>query len=579
LQLSEEKPMSQQGLLRCLCVLLVLEITTFAASAEVRRIDGTFNHLTNRNRGAAGTVLIRAREAAEYGGAGGAILTDAQRPNPRRISNAESRQFGNRPSARRLSDYIWAWGQFLDHDLSLSSNSNGGAINGTAPIAVTDAADPLGPNPISFTRDNFTTVGGVRQQINEVTSWIDGSQIYGSNQARAAALRTGGGAGAKLLTGANNLLPLNAAGLPNQNNGPTPASQLFLAGDIRANENLLLTSLQTVFMREHNRVVDRIAAVIPSFNAEDQYRMARAIVGAELQAITYKEFLPALLGPNAPTAAAYAYDPNVDGSVGNAFAHAAYRFGHSAISSNLQLSNNSGVSIGTMALADATFNPNQLTNNSAIIDQLLMGASRQVSQEIDLFAVDAVRHVPFGPPGAGGTDLMAVDIQRGRDHGVPDYNELRGAYGLSTLTSFSQITTDAALAQRLGNGYRDINNIDAFVGGLAEPHLAGSSLGALNTAIIADQFERSRDGDRLFYLSNAAGLYQNGVIRPEVAAIVNLDTITLADVIMANTSLTRLSQNLFFVPVGVAVVPEPASIVLAIVAGLALLKRRTAATT
>lgn len=558
----------------CAMMALLAAAWCSQAVAEVRRIEGAFNHQTDRNRGAAGTVMIRARETAEYGAAGGVMLTDVQRPNARRISNALSRQTANRPSARRLSDYIWAWGQFLDHDLSLSSNSDGGVINGTAPIAVTDAADPLGPNAIAFTRNNFTTVAGVREQINEVTSWIDGSQIYGSNMTRAAALRTNGGTGAKLLTSANNLLPFNTTALPNQNNGPTPATQLFLAGDVRANENLLLTSLHTVFVREHNRVVDRIATMLPSFSQEDQYRLARAIVGAELQAITYKEFLPALLGSSAPTAQAYAYDANVNGSVGNAFAHSAYRFGHSALSSNIQLSNSAGASTGTLAFADAFFNPNQITNNPALVDQLLMGASRQVSQEIDLLVVDAIRHVPFGPPGAGGTDLAAIDIQRGRDHGIADYNDLRAAYGLSRLTTFNQITTDTALAGKLSNGYRDINNVDAFVGGLAEPALAGSSLGALNTAIIVDQFVRSRDGDRLFYLSNAAGLYNNGVLRPEIAQIVNLDTISLASIIMSNTGLTSLAQNLFFVPVGVTAVPEPSTIALAALCGALLLKHR-----
>lgn len=569
-----KKAMGRQHFINSFLVILTV-LSAAEVRGEDRRIEGTFNHPTDRDRGAAGMPLIRPLESAEYATAAGGILTDAQRRNARRISNAVSRQTTNLPSARRLSDYIWAWGQFLDHDLSLSSTSAGATVNGAAPIAVTESADPLRPNPINMTRSNFTTVGGVREQINEVTSWIDGSQIYGSSMSRALALRTNGGTGAKLLTSPNNLLPFNTTGLPNANNGPTPATQLFVAGDIRANENLLLTALQTVFMREHNRLVDRIAAVHPSLNAEQQYRAARSIVGAELQIITYKEFLPALLGPNAPKVEDYAYDPNVNGSIANAFSTAAYRFGHSAISSNLQLSDSSGASVGTLALANASFNPNMITNNPALIDQMLMGASRQVSQEVDLRVVDAIRDVSFGPPGAGGTDLAAIDIQRGRDHGIPDYNELRGAYGLPTLTNFNQITTNAAAAQRLASVYLDnINNIDAFVGGLAEDHLPGSSLGAMNTAIIVDQFVRSRDGDRLFYLNDAARLYTNGVLRPEIAAVINLNTITLADIIMANTGLTSLSQNLFFVPAGATPVPEPAAIVLATVAGLALLRTR-----
>jgi hypothetical protein len=562
--------MSSTAFPRWLCALVLLAPAVSAQAAE-RRIEGSFNHPTDRNRGAAGTAMIRALEGFEYADAAGGMITDAARPNARDISNALSFQRGDRLSARGLSDYVWAWGQFLDHDLSLSSTGNGAAVNGSASITVNHPNDPLGPNPIAMTRSNFTTVGGNREQINEVTSWIDGSQIYGSSMARAIALRTNGGTGAKLLTSANNLLPFNTAGLPNQNNGPTPAAELFLAGDTRANENLLLTSLQTVFMREHNRLVDRIATSFPTMNAESQYRFARALVGAELQIVTYKEFLPALLGANAPRAEDFAYDPNVNGAVTNAFAHSAYRFGHSALSSTLQLTNADGTSAGTVAFADAFFNPNQVTNNPAIIDQALMGASRKVSQEIDLLMVDAIRTVTFGPPGAGGTDLAAIDIQRGRDHGLPDYNELRGDYGLPTLTNFNQITTNSALWQRLSSGYRNLDNVDAFVGGLAEDHLPGSSLGALNTAIIVNQFERSRDGDSFFYLANATGFYLNEVLRPEIAAIVNLDEISLADVIMANTGLTSLSQNIFFASdASASPVPEPASLAVAATIGAAL---------
>ena len=117
---------------------------------------------------------------------------------------------------------------------------------------------------------------------------------------------------------------------------------MFLAGDIRANENLLLTSMQTVFMREHNRIVDRIAATQPGLGAEQQYQLARKIVGAEIQAVTYNEFLPALLGPNAPTAQAYTYLPKVDGTITNSFAHSAFRFGHSALNNSLLLANANG---------------------------------------------------------------------------------------------------------------------------------------------------------------------------------------------------------------------------------------------
>ncbi|MBL9165448.1 MAG: hypothetical protein JNL18_22165 [Planctomycetaceae bacterium] len=517
------------------------------AKAADRFIDGSHNHI-QIERGQAGQPLIRVNYLTDYQGIHGGIISPPTRPNARTISNTVSKQTASTTSARGLSDLVWGWGQFLDHDMSLSTSSAGAATNGSAPITIDDPNDPLGPNPIAFTRSNFT-INGDREQISEVTAWIDGSQIYGSSNARATALRTNGGTGAKLITSANNLLPYNTGNLSNQNSGPTPASQLFLAGDVRANENLLLTSLQTVFMREHNRLVDRILTLKPSLNAQEQYNLARKLVGAEIQAITYNEFLPALMGSNAPTAQAYAYRPDEDATITNSFAAAVFRFGHSAIGNSLLLANNNSQATGSLAFASAFFNPNQITNNPTLVDQVLMGASLQQSQEIDLKIVDAVRNVMFGPPGAGGTDLMAVDIQRGRDHGIVDYNELRVAYGLPLLTSFNQLPTDATTRNALKTLYgNNINNVDAIVAALAETHLPGSSLGPLTTAILANQFERSRDGDKFFYTADYNELYAGGVLKSDIAAILNLNTVKLADVIKWNTGLTNISSNLFFAP-------------------------------
>lgn len=526
------------------CGFFALDSTRIATAAD-RMIDGSYNHI-QIDRGKAGEPLIRINYLTDYQGIHSGIILPPTRPNARTISNTLSKQTVSTPSARGLSDLHWGWAQFLDHDMSLSTTS---ASNGTAPITIEDANDPFGQgNVIPFSRSNYE-INGVREQINDVTAWIDGSQIYGSSLSRSQALRTNGGTGAKLLTSANNLLPYNTGGLTNQNNGPTPANQLFLAGDIRANENLLLTSLQTVFMREHNRLVDRIAVQKPWLTAQEQYNLARKLVGAEIQAITYNEFLPALMGSNAPTAQAYVYRPDEDGSITNSFSHAVYRFGHSAIGDSLLLANNNSQSTGSLAFASAFFNPNQITTNPTLIDQVLMGASLQKSQEIDLKIADSVRNVMFGPPGSGGTDLMAMDIQRGRDHGIVDYNELRVAYSLPELASFNQLPTDATTRNALKTLYaNNINNVDAIVAALAETHLPGSSLGPLTTAILANQFERSRDGDKFFYNGNYNGLYTNGVLNADTAAILNLNTVKLADVIKWNTGLTNISSNLFFAP-------------------------------
>lgn len=519
------------------------------ASAEDRTITGSGNNLGQPNRGAAGTAFIRLGYFEDYpDGIGNVIISDAQRANARTISNTLSVQTTSVPNNRNLSSYVWMWGQFLTHDLDLASTSNGSGVNGTANIAV-QAGDPLGPNPIPMTRSNFVMQGGARQQTNAITTWIDASNVYGSDATRAAAIRTNGGIGAKLVTSAGNLPGYNTAGLPNDNSGTTPANQLFLCGDVRANENVGLTSMHTVFVREHNRLVDLISAQQPGLNDEQKYQLARKIVGAEMQVITYKEFLPALLGSaNAPQASAYSYSPGEDASITQSFAVAAFRFGHSTLSSLMPKVNNNGTSAPSLPLRDAFFNPNMLTNSPGLVEELLKGGATQVAQEIDTLFVDDVRNFLFGPPGAGGMDLFALNTQRGRDHGLADYRDLRGAYGLSEPTGFNGIPTTPALRAVLQNLYGSINNLDGYVAGLAENHVSGGSVGPLFDAIISGQFERLRDGDRLFYLANAAGLYQNGVLRPEIASLINLDTIRFSDLIALNTGLTTLPVhgNIFF---------------------------------
>ena len=541
------------------CVLVVLSAATALiaspANAEDRTINGTANNLTpgGFNRGAANTPFARISYPSDYpgDGSGSTMLTDAQRVNARTISNTLGPQTGSVPNNRNLSAYVWMWGQFLTHDLDLASTSNGSGVNGSAPIAL-GAGDPLGPNPIPFTRSNFVTPGGIRQQVNGITSWIDASQVYGSDTTRAAALRTNGGTGAKLVTTAGNLPGYNTFGLPNDNNGPTPANELFLAGDVRANENVALTSMHTIFVREHNRLVDLISAQQPALSNEQKYQLARKIVGAEMQAITYKEYLPALLGAaNSPTVTAYSYDPQINPTITQSFAVAAFRFGHSTLSSTMPRINNDGTSdpAGPLLLRNAFFNPDLLTDHPALVEQLIRGGATQVAEEIDMKFVDDVRNFLFGPPGAGGLDLSALNIQRGRDHGLVDYRQLRATYNLPGFQSFNGIPTTPEMRTALANLYAgNINNIDGYVAGLVENHLPGSSLGSLFTTIIREQFERLRDGDRLFYTSNAAGLYNNGVLLPQVASLVDLNNIRFADILALNTGLNslRTQGNVFF---------------------------------
>ena len=523
-------------------------------STSIESIDGTGNNLAHPAWGAANTDLLRFSPAAYADGI--SAPAGGNRPSARTVSNNISAQSTDIANNRNLTDMVYVFGQFLDHDLDLTGD-------GSTPFNINvPAGDPYfdptstGTQQIYLNRSltdplTGTSTANPAQQINAITSFIDGSQVYGSDPVRAAALRTF--SGGLLKTSAGDLLPFNTAGLANANDAHlVPDSQLFLAGDVRANENIELIAIQTLFMREHNRIAASLASAHPTWTDEQLYQGARRLVIAEIQSITVNEFLPALLGTQ--NIRPYAgYNPNVDPAIATEFSTVAYRFGHSMLDGTVDRLNNDGSDIpeGSVQLANAFFNPAlldpTLPNNQGNIDPLLKGSISGTAQEIDVKITDAVRNFLFGVPGSGGFDLAALNIQRGRDNGLPDYNTLRAVYGLPKVTSFAQITSDPTLQASLKATYGNVNSVDPWVGGLAENHVPGSSLGPLFGRIIADQFARTRDGDRFWF--------QNTFQGPELNQIMHT---TLADIIRRNTSLTNVQPDVFLgVPTGPILPPPP----------------------
>lgn len=535
----------------------VLAAIAGSALAENRSLDGTGNNLGNPSLGSSGMNLMRMTVEAYADGL--SALAGPTRPNPRDVSNAVAAQSGVLANSRSMSDLVWQWGQFIDHDLDLTSGGN------TEPAFIpTSPSDPhfLG-TPIGFMRSIFdpsTGTTNARQQPNEISAYIDGSMVYGSDTTRANALRSF--SGGRLLTTASavgDLMPYNTGGLPNANPIGAPEASLFLGGDVRANEQTGLASMHTLWLREHNRRADQIAAANPGMSDEDVYQTARKVVGAEIQKITYSDWLPALLGPGAVSAYT-GYDSNADPTVASEFSTAAFRIGHTLLSPTLQRMNNDGSTIaqGNLPLRDAFFDPSVLVNGGGI-DPILKGLASQAAQEVDNRVVDDVRNFLFGPPGSGGMDLASLNIQRARDHGLCDYNAMRLEMGLTAAVSFADITSDPAVQAALASVYPDVSTIDPWVGMLAEDHMPGGSVGELMSYIIISQFERTRDGDRFYYLNDPA-------LSPYLAMI---DGTTLRDIIEANTGIDTLQDDVFFVP-------SPMSLGALAIGGVVAARRRRA---
>ena len=446
-------------------------------------------------------------------------------PNPREISNIVAAQANTGEDGPHLMDdngvalsgMMYAWGQFIDHDLDLEKSDTAKDISIPVP-----ADDPFLRGSIPLTRVAIDPATGVpghpATAINTVTGWLDGSQIYGSDAATAASLRTADGH-MKMSEGDN--LPIV----------DTPQGTAFAAGDVRAQENPDLTALQVLFVREHNYQVDRLHEEHPNWSGDRLYEMAKAITTAEMVNITYSEFLPHLLGADA-IKPYHGYDPTVDPRITEEFAGAAYRFGHSIVSNEISATSNLGAFTSEQTLAQSFFE-DTATFDATGADGLLRHLSGDLANPLDAHIVDGLRNFLVDPP--DGMDLAAINIQRGRDLGLGTLNQTREALGLAPYTSFDQLSSDPETAAAFKKAYGSIDAVDLWAGGLAEDHAKGAVIGPTFGKIIGDQFTALRDGDR-YYFEN-----QNFDRR----TLNEIKHTTLSDLILRDTDTTAMQSDAF----------------------------------
>ena len=576
--------------------------TDRGAAAQFRTLSGDGNNVDHPGWGA---------EDKPYRRIAGVSYTDGIKkmvplPPARYISNRVFKDVGqNIFSENDVSQWGWVWGQFLDHTFGLRNEKPGEKV----PIPF-DSKDPLERfrndlGEIDFTRTPAAPGTGVtspRQEINTVPSFIDAFAVYGGSDKRLEWLRNGPVDGSMADNAATLMLPGGYLPLASARGKVAAAPHMDLmgaltghpanavvAGDVRANENIALTATHTLFAREHNRIVSKLPS---SLSAEERFEIARRVVGAQEQYITYTQFLPALGVELSPYRG---YNPNVDPAITNEFATVGYRV-HSMVHgefeptvpkstyspAQLKTFERQGVEVEhegrnvtlVIPLELAFGNPGLLREVG--LGPLLEGLGKERQYKNDEQIDESMRSVLFQVPKPGnpdpascGTptikpgcfadvqDLGAIDIERGRDHGIPSYNRLRVAYGLRPQTSYTEITGEktssfprskkinqrdpiddpnildflelkddhgkkiplgsdeagedatvgirrTTLAARLKAiyGAGNVDRVDAFVGMLSEPHVRGTEFGPLQLAMWKKQFEALRDGDRFFYLND-----------------------------------------------------------------------------
>lgn len=289
----------------------------------------------------------------------------------------------------------------------------------------------------------------------------------------------------------------------------------FLSGDARSNENLHLTSMHLIWARQHNKIAQGLAKVNPHWNDEKIYNEARHIVAAQIQHITYTEFLPVILGDklmkkyDLEFEMYSGYNSSFDSSIANEFASAAFRFAHTLIPGLMRVLANDSSSEQYVRLHKMLFDPYSLYEpgelNVALksaMDTKIEASDTYFSEELknNLFKDDNETERPVRKS-ACGLDLVSLNIQRGRDHGLAGYPEWRGYCGLQRPQNFEDLLSyiDSESVDRISVLYRNVEDIDLYTGALSERPLEGSLLGPTATCLIVEQFTRLKGGDRFWY--------------------------------------------------------------------------------
>uniref|UniRef100_A0A1B0FN29 Uncharacterized protein n=1 Tax=Glossina morsitans morsitans TaxID=37546 RepID=A0A1B0FN29_GLOMM len=505
------------------------------SKTSFRTITGYCNNLRNPNWGKSLTTFSRLLPAQYDDGISKPkqlSVTGVPLPNPRTVSTVIHPDISNLHT--RYSLMTMQYAQFLDHDVTLTPIHKGfhesipSCRRCDSPQTVHPECNPF-PVPAGdyyYPEVNVTSgerlcfpsmrslpgqlTLGPRDQINQNTHFLDASMIYGENPCIAAKLR---GFSGRLNS---TIHPIRGKELlPQSNSHPECKSRnnlCFIGGDERASEQPGLTAIHTIFLREHNRIVEGLRGVNPHWNGDQLYDHARRIVGAQMQHVTYNEFLPRILSWNAvnlyglkllPQGYYKDYNPSCSPIVFNEFATAAFRIGHSLLRPHIpRLSPQHQPVDPPILLRDGFFKMDILLQ-PGIIDEIMRGLVATPMETLDQFITGEVtnhlfedRKIPFS-----GVDLIALNIQRGRDHGLPSYNNYRALCNLKRASNWNDLSREipSEVINRFKKIYSTVDDIDLFPGAMTERPLQGGLVGPTLACIIGIQFRQLRKCDRFWY--------------------------------------------------------------------------------
>ncbi|XP_045177442.2 peroxidasin homolog pxn-2-like [Mercenaria mercenaria] len=468
-------------------------------------------------------------------------LNDGLLPNPRIVSNEIHRTVGNVALSDKLTLYAMAFGQFLDHDITLTPeihvedccaetnrDDTDKCFNIIIPedekyqplftegycMQVKRSSPLLCEDP--FSKDK------VRQQKNAITSFIDASNVYGSSEEQQKELRDENKPHLlKTSMDGNRRRILDGNDADCITGGGQHCSK---AGDARVNEVPSLTSMHYLFVLEHNRIARNLTEFYE--DSDVIFEETRRIIIAIMQKITYNEFLAAFLSTDALkkyellSSVKYKYEKDTDPTVINAFATAAYRAGHTWVSKTMDLfKKDFHLWKNETHKIEETFHRPDLTYLPQSFARLAYWLSGAKSPDTDAFLVDGIRDDLFLDMSEKiAFDLAALNVQRGRDHGLGSYNDYRTWCDIKPPVKRKWGSsrplpghTDEMTKKLQTAGYRSPMDIDLFTGGLSEKPVVEGSFGPTFECILGEQFRRLKFGDRYWYQNKDAGFTKDQI--------------------------------------------------------------------
>eukprot|EP00111_Clytia_hemisphaerica_P024273 TCONS_00071582-protein len=505
------------------------------ASKKFRSIDGLCNNVNHPEWGATKTPVKRLTKALYADGVATArgFPNTPVIPTANQVSKAaftvEQKSMSN---SEGFAVSFMAFAQFVDHDMTdvemqVCKYKKYGSCDNIAesfkypclPILFNN--NNLNDNSkkdctpfhqsVSMCKIDENNVDEVREVPNRVSSFLDGSQIYGAEADLADALRSTEDR-AKMNLTCDGLLPVmlipgvsacsflqNIDGLKKRSTCRVLGGCSFV-GDPRGDDNIPLHTMHTLWLRNHNKIVDGLRAQNPNmYTHEALYQTARKINTGIWAHLAFDEYLPDLVKLPVYTE----YKANTDPSIINAFNTAAFRYGHSLVPNSFDQNDNA-----FNRLADPISLQDALNNREPInyrgIEPIWFGLTGNKSARVDYkFADGIARKLFVRPQEKLYRDLLAINIQRGRDHGLQTYGHYRKLCKLPPLNSWKEAEDKKVFFKAAREGLQRIfkhpNDVDLYAAGVSEIHATGSELGPTFQCLVKKQFLAIRDGDRFFW--------------------------------------------------------------------------------